>query len=115
MYTASAPSSFAPPEGVVTGTAEAPAPPEIAFAAVPEPLRSALVGRGFTRLTSVQSAVLAADDGARDLQISSQTGSGKTVALGFVLAPRLIAGPAKAGGPTTLIITPTRELAMQVR
>ena len=86
-----------------------------AFESVPAPLRDALVRRGFTQLTSVQTAILAADDGVRDLQISSQTGSGKTVALGFVLAPKLIARTAGKKAPSTLIITPTRELAMQVR
>jgi len=88
--------------------------------AVPAPLREALERRGFEELTSVQHAVLRAG-GTRDLQISSQTGSGKTVALGFVMAPRLIArrapdGSADAGRrPTALVIVPTRELAAQVQ
>lgn len=84
-----------------------------AFAAVPLPLRAALQRRGFTRLTEVQSAILAADDGVRDLRISSQTGSGKTVALGIALMPQLAAPDRR--GPTTLVIAPTRELAAQVR
>lgn len=84
------------------------------FALVPDPLRRAMQTRGFAQLTEVQTAVLAADDGARDLQISSQTGSGKTVALGFVLAARLLAAGPKRGLPSTLVIVPTRELAMQV-
>ena len=85
------------------------------FDLVPAPLRDALIRRGFTLLTSVQTAILAADDGVRDLQISSQTGSGKTVALGFVLAPGLVASSESKKAPTTLVITPTRELAMQVK
>ncbi len=82
--------------------------------AVPEALRVALVRRGFSELTSVQKAVLEPDAIGRNLRISSQTGSGKTVALGFVLARDL--------GPDTprrtmlaVVVTPTRELAMQVR
>jgi len=88
-------------------------PPAAPFAAVPEALRPALVRRGFPQLTRVQDAVLAADDGVRDLRITSQTGSGKTVALGFALA-RTVVQPDRLG-PTTLVIAPTRELAAQVR
>ena len=51
-------------------------PQDDPFAAVPPTLRAALERRGFTQLTEVQTAILAADDGVRDLRISSQTGSG---------------------------------------
>ncbi|MGB3967528.1 MAG: DEAD/DEAH box helicase, partial [Planctomycetota bacterium] len=88
------------------------------FAAVPEPLRQALGRRGFEALTAVQVAVLdslATGVCARDLQITSQTGSGKTVALGFVLTPALLAPVPDRRGPTTLVIAPTRELAAQIR
>ena len=56
----------------------------------------------------------------RDLLVSSETGSGKTLAFGIALAEGLLAeAPARAGqrpaGPRALIITPTRELATQVR
>ena len=87
------------------------------FAAVPDSLRPALVRRGFTALTAVQQGILAADDGVRDLRIRSQTGSGKTVALGIALA-RSFAGDALAQerrGPLALVIAPTRELAAQVK
>ncbi|MCA8949074.1 MAG: DEAD/DEAH box helicase, partial [Planctomycetes bacterium] len=80
--------------------------------AAPAALVPALQRRGFERLTPVQCAILDADDGARDLRITSQTGSGKTVALGFALAAGL--ERAERQGPTTLVIAPTRELAMQV-
>lgn len=83
------------------------------FAAVPDTLHGALARRGFDRLTTVQEALLAADDGESDLRITSQTGSGKTVAIGFALARDLHDDQRK--GPTTLLIAPTRELAMQVR
>ncbi len=86
---------------------------ESPLAAAPAALLAALTKRGFEKLTPVQEAVANADDGARDLRISSQTGSGKTVAIGFALADKLVA-PDRVG-PTTLVIAPTRELAMQVR
>ncbi|MGC6488644.1 MAG: DEAD/DEAH box helicase [Planctomycetota bacterium] len=100
----------AAPETPVEDAAPA---PEAPLGAAPDALRAALEKRGFEQLTAVQQAVADADDGARDLRISSQTGSGKTVAIGFALAAKLV-DPDRAG-PTTLIIAPTRELAMQVR
>ena len=105
-----------------------------AFAGIPAPLTDALEKRGFTELTAVQQAVVDAlgdgepgDQGGpkgRDLRISSQTGSGKTVAIGLALAPDLIEVPPQpprsahgdfAAHPRALVIVPTRELAAQVR
>jgi len=80
-----------------------------------------MVERGFTELTTVQVAALDAADAARDLRITSQTGSGKTVALGLAMAPGLLPSgrapgePKKRPGPSVLIVVPTRELAAQVR
>jgi len=98
-------------------TPDAPAPPASdapvdPFAGVPAELQGALRARGFDRLTPVQEALATADDGERDLRISSHTGSGKTVALGFALCRGLV--DAARRGPTTLIVVPTRELAAQV-
>ncbi|MFK7895976.1 MAG: DEAD/DEAH box helicase [Myxococcota bacterium] len=61
-----------------------------AFAGIPAPLVKALEGRGFTELTAVQRAVVDADAEGRDLRISSQTGSGKTVAFGLALAAKFL-------------------------
>ncbi|MCB9887811.1 MAG: DEAD/DEAH box helicase [Planctomycetes bacterium] len=94
------------------------AAPAAPFDAVPAPLRAALTRRGFATLTAVQTAVLQSMNEAqsvRDLQITSQTGSGKTVALGFALAPALLEDAPDRAGPTTLVIAPTRELAAQIR
>jgi ATP-dependent RNA helicase DeaD len=92
-----------------------PASPDLdqALTGTPDSLLPALKRRGFEKLTAVQEAVANADDGRRDLRISSQTGSGKTVAIGFALADRVL--EQDRVGPTTLIIAPTRELAMQVK
>src|SRR5262245_1368649 len=74
------------------------------FADVLEPaLAQALEHRGFTALTPVQRAVLDPATAGRDLRISPQTGSGKTVAIGLALheivAPRRAGGAAgRAGG-----------------
>ena len=86
------------------------------FSAAHPSLRRAIAARNYNEPTPVQAQVLAAGD-TRDLLVSAQTGSGKTVAFGLALAPRLL-GEAerfeKAGAPRALIVTPTRELAQQV-
>ncbi|WP_298223361.1 DEAD/DEAH box helicase [Acidocella sp.] len=77
----------------------------------------ALVQRGYAEPTSVQSAVLASEAEGRDLLVSAQTGSGKTVAFGLALAGTVL-GEAEAmpatQAPLVLVIAPTRELALQV-
>jgi ATP-dependent RNA helicase DeaD len=76
-----------------------------------------LTERGYTALTPVQEAVLQAGAEARDLLVSAQTGSGKTVAYGLAFAPTLLGGDdalPRAAAPLALVIAPTRELAMQV-
>ncbi len=95
-------------QGPVT---DEPEPNEIENA--PAALVPALIRRGFESLTEVQQAIADADDGRRDLRVSSQTGSGKTVAIGFALAGN-VEDDARLG-PTTLVIAPTRELATQVK
>jgi ATP-dependent RNA helicase DeaD len=80
-------------------------------------LRQALIARGYTEATSVQSAVMQAEPG-RDLLVSAQTGSGKTVAFGLAIATNLLGESDRLpppGAPLALLIAPTRELAMQVQ
>ena len=53
----------------------------------------------------------------RDLIVSAQTGSGKTVAFGLAMATDLLeeeGGMSPARKPMALVIAPTRELALQV-
>jgi len=81
-------------------------------------LAAALDARGYKSLTPVQAAVVASDAGERDLLVSAQTGSGKTVAYGLALASTLLGGETRfpqADLPLALIVAPTRELALQVR
>ena len=58
-------------------------------------LASALAQKGYASLTSVQEAVLDPAIGERDLRITSQTGSGKTVAIGLALRDLVARGDAK--------------------
>ena len=79
-------------------------------------LARALEAKGYKEPTPVQAAVLEAG-GDRDLLVSAQTGSGKTVAFGLAAGPVLLGerdnfGP--VGAPQMLAIAPTRELALQV-
>ncbi|MBU6419025.1 MAG: DEAD/DEAH box helicase [Proteobacteria bacterium] len=80
-------------------------------------LARALAQRGYAEPTSVQSAVLTPETEGRDLLVSAQTGSGKTVAFGLALASTVLgeseAMPATQA-PLVLVIAPTRELALQV-
>ncbi|HEX7759830.1 MAG TPA: DEAD/DEAH box helicase, partial [Caulobacteraceae bacterium] len=80
-------------------------------------IERALFAQGYLEPTPVQSAVLEAIADAKDLLVSAQTGSGKTVAFGLAMASQLLGeaerfGP--AGAPLALVVAPTRELAIQV-
>jgi ATP-dependent RNA helicase DeaD len=81
-------------------------------------LARALAARDYATPTAVQIAVLEADVLGKDLLVSAQTGSGKTVAFGLAMASTLLGDAerfAAAAEPQALIIAPTRELAMQVQ
>jgi ATP-dependent RNA helicase DeaD len=86
------------------------------FENLPALLGEALTARGYTALTPVQTAVIAEEADGRDLVVSAQTGSGKTVAFGLAMAPQMLDGGlvSLAREPAALIIAPTRELALQV-
>jgi ATP-dependent RNA helicase DeaD len=85
------------------------------FENIPAPLASALAERGYDSPTPVQSQVLDAATEGRDLLVSAQTGSGKTVAFGLAISPQVIGPRAQPGQPRALVVAPTRELALQVR
>ncbi|WP_045999005.1 DEAD/DEAH box helicase [Paracoccus sp. 228] len=82
----------------------------------PAPLQAALADKGYETLTAVQSAVLAPEAAGRDVLVSAQTGSGKTVAFGLAMGADLLDGDRIIAGelPLALAIAPTRELALQV-
>jgi ATP-dependent RNA helicase DeaD len=85
----------------------------MSFENLPPPLAKALAERGYAEPTPVQAEILAAPTAGRDLLVSAQTGSGKTVAFGLAIAPQVL-GP-RAVLPRALVIAPTRELALQVQ
>jgi ATP-dependent RNA helicase DeaD len=88
------------------------------FPAIHPSLERALTERGYHEPTPVQAAVLQPDALSRDLLVSAQTGSGKTVAYGLAFAPTLLGDGERfppAAEPLALVIAPTRELALQVQ
>jgi ATP-dependent RNA helicase DeaD len=89
----------------------------MSFENLPPLLGEALTARGYAAPTPVQAAVLQPEAEGRDLLVSAQTGSGKTVAFGVAMAAQLLGDDGRtdrAGAPLALVIAPTRELALQV-
>ncbi len=81
-------------------------------------LLQSLEAKGFVTPTPVQAAVLDAAMLGRDLLVSAETGSGKTVAFGLALAHTLLGEApsfSRATTPKALVLAPTRELALQVQ
>jgi ATP-dependent RNA helicase DeaD len=90
----------------------------VTFLSTVPPLARALAEKNYTEATPVQAAVLADAAGDRDLLVSAQTGSGKTVAYGLAIAKDLLGGAerfTRGAKPLALIVAPTRELALQVQ
>lgn len=78
-------------------------------------LLSAIQKAGFTEPTAVQTAAIPKAMQGHDLMVSSQTGSGKTAAFMLPALNRIASMPANKGtGVQILVLTPTRELALQV-
>ena len=75
------------------------------------PILKAIEEMGFETPTEVQSKAIPLVLNRRDLMVISKTGSGKTAVFGV---PMLQMTDPKAAGPQGLILTPTRELAVQV-
>ncbi len=79
------------------------------------PIREAIALAGYTDPTPVQARAVPEALAGRDLMVSSQTGSGKTAAFMLPALQLLIeAHPVAGRGPRVLVLTPTRELSMQV-
>jgi ATP-dependent RNA helicase RhlE len=77
------------------------------------PLKSNLVKHGFTEPTTVQALAIGPALAGRDLVATAQTGTGKTLA--FVLPIiQLIAKQPSHSGVRAVILSPTRELAIQI-
>ncbi|MGH7029289.1 MAG: DEAD/DEAH box helicase, partial [Stellaceae bacterium] len=87
-----------------------------------EPLRRALAEEGYAEPTAIQVGAIPHLLAGRDLLGIAQTGTGKTAAFALPILQRLVAehrppGPSALARKTArcLVLTPTRELALQIR
>jgi ATP-dependent RNA helicase SrmB len=70
---------------------------------------------GYTKPTSIQELVIPEAMQGKDILASAPTGTGKTAAFLLPIAQHLLDYPRTAPGfPRVLILTPTRELAIQI-
>ena len=79
------------------------------------PLLRAIDEAGYSTPTQVQVEAIPAILSSRDVMAAAQTGTGKTASFALPLLQRLASGPrVKANHIRALVLTPTRELAVQV-
>lgn len=81
---------------------------------VPDEIVAALAKTGITDPFRIQIAAIPDAIAGRDVLGRASTGSGKTLAFGVPLLSRLSATPREDNRPRALILSPTRELAMQI-
>jgi ATP-dependent RNA helicase RhlE len=83
-----------------------------------EPILNALKNEGYTTPTPIQEQAIPSILEGRDLLGCAQTGTGKTAAFAIpvlqLLCKEKFTGQPKKGGIKALILTPTRELAIQI-
>ena len=88
--------------------------------ALPEPLMQAINELGYERCTPIQSQVLPLSLADYDITGQAQTGTGKTAAFLITILTHLWEQPRKhtpsgrLPAPRSLVLAPTRELAMQI-
>jgi superfamily II DNA/RNA helicase len=80
---------------------------------LPEPIIDTLAAQGLDTPFPIQAGAIPDALAGRDVCGMAPTGSGKTLAFGLPMVT--MAGSAAPGRPTALILTPTRELAAQIR
>lgn len=80
-----------------------------------EPILKALEDCGYTEPTPIQAAAIPIVRSGRDLIACAQTGTGKTAAFVLPIIEHIATCPTGKGDPPlALILTPTRELAIQI-
>ncbi|MEG9328225.1 DEAD/DEAH box helicase [Salinimicrobium catena] len=79
-----------------------------------QPLLKAIKDQGYTTPTPIQQQAIPLVLQGKDLLGIAQTGTGKTAAFGIPLLQRLEESNISGRGIKALILTPTRELAIQI-
>ncbi|KQX62557.1 DEAD/DEAH box helicase [Streptomyces sp. Root1310] len=100
----------------IVETPEAPKTPELTFAdlGLPEGVVRKLAQNGVTSPFPIQAATIPDALAGKDILGRGRTGSGKTLSFGLPLLASLSGGHTDKKKPRGIILTPTRELAMQV-
>lgn len=75
-------------------------------------VRKAVDELGYKNPTPVQKAVFESAAAGRDIVVQARTGTGKTAAFGLPVVDRII--DLSTAAPQVLILSPTRELALQI-
>ncbi|MFB7993377.1 DEAD/DEAH box helicase [Streptomyces sp. NPDC056002] len=100
-----------------TGTDnDTPAEPTVTFGdlGLPEGIVRKLAQNGVTAPFPIQAATIPDALAGKDILGRGRTGSGKTLSFGLPTLARLAGGHTEKKKPRAVILTPTRELAMQV-
>ena len=79
-----------------------------------EELLKALATKGYTAPTPIQSKAIPVILAGKDIFARAQTGTGKTDAFALPMVEMLSRQSHKGRSPRALVLTPTRELALQV-
>ncbi|MCR9142656.1 MAG: DEAD/DEAH box helicase [bacterium] len=75
-------------------------------------LQEAIASAGFTEMTQIQADCIGPGLEGRDIAGVSQTGTGKTIAFLLPILHKILSE--ELPGPAALIVTPTRELCLQI-
>ncbi|GAA3187566.1 hypothetical protein GCM10017688_49550 [Streptomyces ramulosus] len=113
---AEAPAEQSPEAVEAVEEAAADEEPQITFAdlGLDEKIVRKLAQNGVTTPFPIQAATIPDAIAGRDILGRGRTGSGKTLSFGLPLLTRLAGGRTEKKRPRGVILTPTRELAMQV-
>src|SRR5215469_7619717 len=81
---------------------------------IAEPICAALEAEGITTAFPIQALTLPIALDGHDLIGQARTGTGKTLAFGIPILERLDTTQRETASPRSLVVVPTRELAIQV-
>ncbi|MHA2788940.1 DEAD/DEAH box helicase [Corynebacterium sp. S7] len=82
---------------------------------LPRPIVNVLNKQGITEPFPIQEAAIPDALAGRDVLGRGPTGSGKTFTFGLPMLAQLAGAPSRPGHPRAIVLTPTRELATQIR
>ena len=104
------------PENTEDADPTTPTAPELTFAdlGLPEGVVRKLAQNGVTTPFPIQAATIPDALAGKDILGRGRTGSGKTLSFGLPTLATLAGGRTEKHKPRAVILTPTRELAMQV-